>query len=468
VLFLLLLITWSPRLVPVYLSTDDLAFLNNEPDPGTMIGQGRPGQALLYAALRALGAHPVSSGTLLDWVAIALLAVTALALLRLWRIPPSPVAVLCVAIAFIHPNLAETFTFRFTPVFLAAAMVLAVGGLVLAREGRPVVGALLVAASFTIYQVTLNTVLTVVAIGVALDCARGSAAREALRSWARPALSVIAAALGYLVLQRLGSALMGPSAQGGRSAFLSPGALPDRLRQLGLVFERVLGGDRVLSTGALEGVQLLLLAAALTAAVVSAWRARRRPEAVLIILAVAVSLATVVGVLAVLSEFWPTPRVLIAAGPFWAGVLLLLATSSEGRWRPVAGVAGAVLLLAYAGIDHRVASDQVRLNVRELALASRIVGRLESLPGWQGVQRVAIVGRARAVPGIPQELDLNPSALSVSWSAAMLLREVTDRRVDQPSGPEQEQAERRCARVEAWPAAEAVSIDGPLAIACLR
>src|SRR5262249_8222665 len=163
--------------------------------------------------------------------------------------------------------------------------------------GRPVLGALLVAASFTIYQVTLNTVLTVVTIGVALECARGSAAREALRSWARPAVSVIAAALGYLVLQRLSSALMGPSAQGGRSAFLAPAALPDRLRQLGLVFQRVLGGDRVLSTSALEYLQLLLLAAALTAAVVSAWKARRRPEALLIVLAVALSLASVVGVL---------------------------------------------------------------------------------------------------------------------------------------------------------------------------
>ena len=132
------------------------------------------------------------------------------------------------------------------------------------------------------------------------------------------------------------------------------------------------------------------------------------------------------------------------------------------------GVAAATLMLGYAGIDHRVASDQVRLNLHDLSLASRIVGRLESLPGWRTVERVAILGAPRAVPGIPQEFDVNPSALSVPWSQAMLLREVTDRRLANPSAVELQRAERRCAAVEGWPAADSVSIDGPLAIVCFR
>ena len=63
---------------------------------------------------------------------------------------------------------------------------------------------------------------------------------------------------------------------------------------------------------------------------------------------------------------------------------------------------------------------------------------------------------------------MNPSALSVPWSQAMLLREVTDRRLANPSAAELQRAERRCAAVEGWPAADSVSSDGPLAIVCLR
>ncbi|HZX42558.1 MAG TPA: glucosyltransferase domain-containing protein, partial [Myxococcaceae bacterium] len=251
-LLAVLVVAWSPRLVPGSFATDDLAFMNVEPDPGTMLQQGRPGQALLYAVFRALGAHPVHAGSLLNWVAIGLLALTSLGLLRVWRVTPTLLSVLCISLAFVHPNLAETFTFRFTPVFFAVAMALAIGGLVLAHEGAPIRGGLLVLVSLTVYQITLNTLLTVLALGVVLDCLRGSTGGAALRGWWRPAAVVGVAAALYLVLQRLAAAALGSSVQGGRARFISLEAVPDRLRALGPVFRRVLGDDPVLSTGGLR------------------------------------------------------------------------------------------------------------------------------------------------------------------------------------------------------------------------
>ncbi len=289
-----------------------------------------------------------------------------------------------------------------------------------------------------------------------------------LRSWARPAGAVGLAAVGALLLQRLVPVFLGPSLQGARGRFLSLDAVPARIQALGLVFRRVLGDERVLSTPSLYVLQLAILAAALAAAVVSQVNRHRARGAVLVIGAVAVGLGAVIGVIALLAEFYPAPRVLTSAGTFWAGVLLLMAETTRGRWRAVPAAAAALLLFAYAGTDHRVASDQLRLNERELALASRIVGRLESLPGWARVERVALLGRSRVVPGVPQEFDVNPSALSVPWSRVMLLREVTDRRFGDPSAAELQVAERRCAAVEGWPSADSVSIDGALAIVCLR
>jgi hypothetical protein len=468
-LLAILVVAWLSRLVPGFFSSDDLYLLNHRADLDPMMQQGRPGQAALFGVLRALGADPVHAGTLLNWVALGLLALTAVWLLQVWQVPLVPVALLPAAVIFVHPNLAETFTFRFTPVFFAVAMALAVGGLLLSRRGRWLPGGLLIVASLTVYQVTFNTLVTVLAIGVVLDCVRGEApAPRVLRTWAKPAAVVGVATVGYLVLQRIGAAMLRSSVQGERSRFLSLDALPGRIRSLGIVFRRVLGADPVLSTRLLHALQLLLLAAVLVAVIASLGRRRRWAEAAVALAGIGVALVAVVGVIALLAEFWPAPRVLTTAGVFWAGLLLVLMASLGDRWRWVPGGAAAVLLLGYAGIDHRVASDQARLNVRELALASRIVGRLESTPGWASVERVAIVGRARAVPGIPQEFDVNPSALEVPWSRVMLLREVSDRRLESPTGTELEQAGRRCAGTEPWPAPDSVSIDGALAVVCLR
>ena len=468
-LLAIMVVTWFSRLVPGFFASDDLYFLNYPADLDTMVRQGRPGQAALFGLLRALGANPVHAGTLLNWVALGLLALTAVWLLQVWQVSPTPVALLSAALIFVHPNLAETFTFRFTPVFFAVAMVLGLGGLLLARRGRWIGGGLLIAVSFSVYQVTLNTLVTVLAIGVVLDCVRGELpAPRVLRTWARPAAVVGVATVGYLVLQRLAAAVLGSSVQGNRARFLSLGELPGRIASLGSVFRRVLGADPVLSTRLLHTLQLVLLGAVLVAIVAGLGRRRRWAEAATALAGVAVALVAVVGVIALLAEFWPSPRVLTAAGVFWAGLLLVLAASLGDRWRWLPGAAAVVLLLGYAGIDHRVASDQARLNVRELALASRIVGRLESTPGWASVERVAILGRARAVPGIPQEFDVNPSALEVPWSRVMLLREVTDRRLEPPTAAELERAGRRCAAAEPWPAPDSVSIDGALAVVCLR
>jgi hypothetical protein len=469
VLLAINVVAWFPRLVPGSFASDDLFFLNHPADLETMVRQGRPGQAALFGLLSALGANPVHAGTLLNWIALGLLTVAAVWLLRIWQVQPAPVALLCAALVFVHPNLAETFTFRFTPVFFAVAMVLGLGGLLLARRGRWIGGGLLIAVSFSVYQVTLNTLLTVLALGVVLDCVRGDVpVRRALRAWAAPAAVVGLAAVGYLVVQRLATAALGSSVQGDRSRFLALDALPGRIDALGQVFRRVLGADPVLSTRLLHVLQLLVLGTVLVTLLVSLGRRRRWSEAAVALVGVGVALVTVVGVIALLAEFWPSPRVLTAAGVFWAGTLLVLGASLAGRWRWLPGAAAGLLLLGYAGVDHRVASDQIRLNIRELALANRIVLRLESLPGWDRLERVAVVGRGRAVPGIPQEFDVNPSALSVEWSQVHLLREVTDRRLAGPTPEERERATRRCAAVEAWPSAASVTIEGPLGVVCLR
>ncbi|MGZ6079933.1 MAG: hypothetical protein ACXWK4_03900, partial [Myxococcaceae bacterium] len=57
-----LVVAWSPKLVPNFFAPDDLAYMHVPVDPGAMLRQGRPGQAALYLVLEALGVHPVHAG----------------------------------------------------------------------------------------------------------------------------------------------------------------------------------------------------------------------------------------------------------------------------------------------------------------------------------------------------------------------------------------------------------------------
>src|SRR5450631_1560493 len=85
---LALLLTWSPKLEPNFLSADDLARLH---EPGLrllfelVLRQGRPGLAALYQALVSIGVDPTRSGTLLNWLTLPLLAVTSVLVMRCWR-----------------------------------------------------------------------------------------------------------------------------------------------------------------------------------------------------------------------------------------------------------------------------------------------------------------------------------------------------------------------------------------------
>jgi hypothetical protein len=252
-----------------------------------------------------------------------------------------------------------------------------------------------------------------------------------------------------------------------RAGFVPLRELPHRAREVLRVLPRLLYREPHLSTPLLGALQVGLLALALLgAALRSAAERSARPIAWTAALAFA-ALLSVVGVAALVHIFWPVPRVLTAAGFFWGGLVALSCVQSSGVLRRAALLAGALLWLGSAGIDHHAAADQLRANTRDLLRMGRLAGRLETLPGASGLKRIAVVGAAGTYPDLATATwDLNLSAFGTTWSWAGLLAEAGGPSLTLSTDDDRARAAAYCARAGKWPAPDALAVEGELAIAC--
>jgi len=481
---------WLPRLVPNSYSTDDYILLHGEPLSQSLhmyAAQGRFGMAALHLGLSSLGVSPIHAYTLLNLAAVLLLAAASVWLVRLWDLEDAGLApYLMGPLAFAHPFAAETWSFRIGPIYFAAAMALALYGLFLIRRGRgrTLLGAALIIVSLSIYQVGLNPLLVAIGIGACLDLwkvapdrsvprpwndAVATLDREAvqatLKVWAITLGVVLAACLVYFVLIKIALAVLQIEVES-RAGFLIPSELGWRVKQVVRLLPRLLGRDHQLGAPLLHALQLGILALALGLATVRV-KTDGLPRLALTIALLFLSLLGVVGIHAALRVFSPWPRSLTALGLFWAGVVAVAFTLGTPRLQKLSIGFALLIGFGYLGIDHRVASEQLRLNARELALAGRILERLETNPKSAEVKRVVAIGHAPSYPDLETAGgDLNVSALFIPWSQSAIVAEVSGKPLGPPSDDDRARGGRRCSTAPKWPADGAVAIEGELGIIC--
>ena len=168
--------------------------------------------------------------------------------------------------------------------------------------------------------------------------------------------------------------------------------------------------------------------------------------------------------------WWVGPRIISAYGYFWAGIFCVAYVACHRRLRMPIAALGCVAVLVFAAITNRVFSDQQRLNLRELAEVSRIVGKLESLPGYQNVTSVAVVG---SLPLYTSPLvmwnggGLNYPALATDWSKVHVINEVSGKRFKAPNQWQQQMAAEVYNRSTRWPDPGSIAITNTLAVICL-
>jgi hypothetical protein len=418
------------------------------------------------------------------WVGAAILAYAAFgwAVVRFWGCEERNwLTVLAAAIIANHPYTAEIFTFRvgLPPAGAVAALLTLLLHLAARPSGGIWAGAITIVLAVSCYPIALHYALMVALVGAAVVLGRALIApradpalllRPALRPVLRLSLFIAVGTVVYCLVMAVVGRLLHVSSS--YFTFLPAADLPDRfilaVRRLGSTF---LGANPLVPAvvRAMLGATVLLLLAG--AARARPWRTGRLALALGFLSLLGAALMWSLGIPLALGSFlWLPPRSMAHIGIFWAGCCLLAVELNAKPWvtRTVT-VLSAVTVLSFIGVNQQVFEDQRRLNARDLAMANRIVGRLEVLPGFDKTMPVAFVGGqwpGRAVATFWG--DLNVSAYGAWWSQVPLLNEVSGLALRRQQDAERKvAADNYCAAVEPWPAVEAVTVRDGMAIVCL-
>lgn len=469
-------------ILPGY-AIDDYLFINDQRQSlGLTLAQGRPGAVLLQEFLLRLDAMPPNSGMVGSVLLSLMLVWVGILVCRLWRIDHLPwLSGLVVLFICLHPYQAEVFTFRVAVFTLAVALALAFTGIAICHFSRraQAAGVLLIAASLLTYQAILNylamavlfcmvfTLATLFGLGEQIKVDRVELACTLRRQVVTVVLAAAGAALVMLAIPRLFGV---PLVE--RTTLIHASEARARVflavRQLGVMFAL---GEPIMPAAAKWLLALTPVAALALATLRSPTGALRQlfsRRSLPFILAITAGVPASLGVVLFLQEWWPVPRVCTQISIFWAGAFALVYLAVPVLSRRLMLAASALILLSFIGSNNHIFQDQMRVNLRDMAKANRIVSRLEALPGFSPTEGVAVVGGqwGYTSPLKTVQGDMNISALFAEWSKIYLLNEVSGYNF-QPVPPDARgKAQEYCLTAPKWPASEAVARIDSFGVVC--
>lgn len=473
-------------------SIDDYRLVLRDSPSLDMLRQGRIAQAGVVQILHLLQLEGHHARVFFVAFALVMSALLAVLVVRHWGFGTAGwVPVAAASCISIHPYTTEIFTFR-TALGINMFAYALLGLLLIPRRwswAGVCAGALVFAVAVSIYQAVLQYALMILLMGAAVGLTRllvaGRAAGwprriTALLSWRRIPRDRKAALLACTVLGMVVYTLVNTVVARVlhldlvNHRLLSPGRIGERAAAVWNILRyRFLDPSPLLNQFS-KRLLLLLLFLALVGLLVRTWPwLRPRSALLLVVIAglLAASLVWTVGIELVLQDFWPVPRVMAHVGVFWAGVLAVAWLCWGPRARSVLGFLSALIVLTFIGGSNRVLNDQIRLNVRDAAKASRIIARLEEVPGFSGTEPIAVHGTDWTYPLAygTSDNDLNISAFGPEWSQEEILREISgyDLQPTKDDAARKAAAAAYCRNVQPWPDPESVTIKDGLAIVCL-
>ena len=180
------------------------------------------------------------------------------------------------------------------------------------------------------------------------------------------------------------------------------------------------------------------------------------------------------GVIVPFGDWWPVPRV-VGHVSLIIGLFFLVADScikgaGFGFLKSANFALRFVMLLAFIFLSNQILSDQQRINQWDRMMANRIISRLEAHPGFGEIKFVHVNGGPWGFPAKLKTLegDLNLSAFYTDWSKVNLLTEVSGYAFQPATGSKVVAGEKYCKNRAPWPDVGSITIEGDLAIICLR
>ena len=438
----------------------------------------RDGRALLQAmrvALSKIDALPPYSFVLGWFVLSAALIVAGILLARMWGVDRKPAAVLAtVLVVALHPYQTELFTFHVMTLFVGIGLILSFLALALCVRSRSywLASVVMLAASLSLYQVIINYMALAIVFAALFYWTTSEQDRTWIMGGLIPRISAcFVAVVLYMIVNKL-VAIVYQVPLHSRTQMVALSEIPTRLR---LIVERLSVMFAIGEPVVPAGTKLLLLA---FAAVWFAWAVtmavRRRQSwrnGLCLAAAMLAGVPLALGIIAVLKDWWPVPRVTSQISIFWAGAIAFCLIHSTGVVRRVLAVIAGIAIFAFIAGDNHIVLDQLRLNMRDIAKANRIIERLEALPDFPQLRGVIIHGGYWSYPLPLQttEGDLNVSSLYAPKAKIPLLNEVSGYNFATALPPPsiQKAVDAYCHDAPKWPAAQSVTSLESYGVVCL-
>ena len=378
-----------------------------------------------------------------------------------------------------HPYWAELYTFKLASLGLTLTYFLL--GIVVFLASREsefqksglAFNSLMVLVVFSAYQSMLNLLIVVVFAGV-LQMASFSSKTEIdyLKARRRTTRLFFATVIGgslYVIIS-VAIRVATPIEFSGRTSVLGLSGTQQRVGQvtelIGFMF---LEDEPIFPFGSKMLYMGVVLVSVLT--VLFAVFRTKRSSNIAILLGLVLAFPFVsVGVSLILSEWWPSPRVLQHQG-LLLGLIFMLGLSmvkSAVIKRGLILGSGAVLAVG-AALSAQVFFDQRTINRLDWTAANQMHAALQSQVGYQSAERIAFHGRFFRYP-VPLKttyMDLNISAFGPAWSQQPMFEFATGRVFAQATPEDRMIAADFCGESGAWPSPSALIVADDLVIICL-
>jgi hypothetical protein len=441
----------------------------------------RASGALVTLIVNWLGATHPTNGSLWSGLHAGSMVVFGLALRQLWI--PGTASIYGIANALIFalfPGQSNLWSYQIVHPMMTANYCLAAFALVSYAKGGWRTMASIGAIAFALgYQIMLSLFLVATLILLvirmnSLVLSGGQPSREA-RSYLSPAFALMGCLLAglvvYFVTSKLALDLSG-AGQSSRASLAGLGELPDKASLLVAQLKQMAyGRGEATLPSSVKLIQLMLLGSVLTASSFVAYRSlQQRVSAAayvlvvsLILLAAAISIRIPTILLAYTAD---NDRVLMGTAVFWSGIFSMSSAAGPLLLRRSGLILGALLVSAYAIITNSICADFVRLNQRELLMASRMVERLALLPDYGRLRTVVLVGFGTQPVRDLRGKDMIWSALNSSMATGVL-REASGEGFANPSSADREVALSASRAMPIWPHPGSTAIVGDVGVVVL-
>ena len=462
-------------------AVDDYQYMSNTSYGINLIREGRFGVALLAYFTELIDSPPPLSQTFYTLLYLTSFAWVGLIVCRIWKISQHFGLSLFVSLIItLHPYQAELFTFKVSAIFICAAIILAFLGFYISSNNKINLfySVILVALSLSFYQIVLNYIFVSLCIAFLLALSRGfnneSANMEQTSSFVELTSKFITICGGtavYLITNKVVLFCLNLK-QYKRLHLIKFGEIPLRLSQLYQSASKTFFISEPVLPFSLKLILLILFCWVILRQLTAVPSRTVKCYFVFLLKFIPLCLITILGIYGVnliVKDWWPVPRVLSAASFLWAGVTTMAFSSSyTTNIRLLFYGLMTIVIFGFILVNNHIFTDQLRINMRDIQKANRIVARLEANPEFSKIRRIAIDGSKWGfpLPILTNEGDMNMSAFGASISKLSILTEVSGYDFKKATLEDEKLAAEYCKATPKWPHPDSIIFNGELAIVC--